>query len=319
MQTRPFGKLGSVSSLTLGGGGLGQLWGATTREECLATAREAPELGITLLDMAPSYGNGEAESVIGEAFNGSLPDGVCITTKCRVGDIPPNDIAAVLEESINTSLNRMKIDHVDVFFLHNWVTADGAPTYDRGTPRSSVENAVIPAMEDIVASGRARAWGLTGIGDPAVLIDMLDSTVRPDFIQIITNLLDSPGGLKYPDGLSQPRNIISAASRTGTAIMGIRAVQAGALTSALDRFKPLDNPETLDFRRAAPFRAIAAEVGQSPAFLAHQYSISMNGPATVVLGVKNREELRECVAADAAGPMDPQLIQRIDKAVGRAD
>ena len=171
MNTRPFGKLGSVSALTLGGGGLGQLWGTTTREECLATAREAPELGITLLDMAPSYGNGEAESVIGEAFNGSLPDGVRITTKCRVGDIPPANISALLEESINTSLERMKIDHVDIFFLHNWVTTDRAPTYDRGTPRSSVENYVIPAIERIIKSGRARAWGLTGIGDPAVLID----------------------------------------------------------------------------------------------------------------------------------------------------
>jgi aryl-alcohol dehydrogenase-like predicted oxidoreductase len=315
MNQRPFGKLGNVSALTLGGGGLGQLWGTTTREECIATAREAPELGITLLDMAPSYGNGEAESVIGETFNGNLPAGVRITTKCRVGDIPPADISALLEESINTSLERMKIDHVDVFFLHNWVTADGAPTYDRGTPRSSVENAVIPAMERIVASGRARAWGLTGIGDPAILIDMLDSGIKPDFIQIMANLLDSPGGLKYPDGTAQPRNIIAAAQRAGASIMGIRAVQAGALTSALDRPKPADNPETLDFQRAAPFRAIASEVGRSPAFLAHQYSLSMEGPATVVLGVKNREELRECVAAEAAGPMDPALIQLIDQAV----
>ena len=46
MNARPFGKLGTVSTLSLGGGGLGQLWGPTTREECVATAREAPELGI---------------------------------------------------------------------------------------------------------------------------------------------------------------------------------------------------------------------------------------------------------------------------------
>jgi aryl-alcohol dehydrogenase-like predicted oxidoreductase len=96
-------------------------------------------------------------------------------------------------------------------------------------------------------------------------------------------------------------------------------VQAGALTSELDRFKPVDNPETLDFQRAAPFRTIATEVGQSPAFLAHQYALTMEGPSTVVLGVKNRTELRECVAADAAGPMAPALMQRIDQAVGRMD
>ena len=176
---------------------------------------------------------------------------------------------------------------------------------------------MIPKLQRFVSEGRISGWGLTGIGDPAVLIAMLEAGVTPDYIQIMANLLDSPGGLKYPDGLARPRDIIAAAQQAGTPIMGIRAVQAGALTSALDRSKPADNPETLDFARAAPFRAIAAEVGQSPAFLAHQYALSMDGPATVVLGVKNREELRECVAAEAAGPMDPTLIQRIDAAIGR--
>ena len=62
MRQRPFGKLGATSALTLGGGGLGQVWGATTREECVGTVREAVESGIEVLDLAPSYGNGEAES-----------------------------------------------------------------------------------------------------------------------------------------------------------------------------------------------------------------------------------------------------------------
>ena len=48
MDIRQFGALGYVSSLSLGGGGLGQLWGATTREECIATVHEAVDRGITL-------------------------------------------------------------------------------------------------------------------------------------------------------------------------------------------------------------------------------------------------------------------------------
>jgi aryl-alcohol dehydrogenase-like predicted oxidoreductase len=318
MKTRSFGKLGSVSALTLGGGGLGQLWGPTTREECVALTREAIDSGITLLDMAPSYGNGEAESVIGKTFGGALPSGVRITTKCRVGETPPADIPALLEASLAESLARMKLQRVDIFFLHNWVTADGAPTHDRGTARSVVESTIAPTMQRLVSEGRVGAWGLTGIGDPPVLIDMLDNgSARPDFMQVMANLLDSPGGLKYPDSPAMPREILGATARVGVSVMGIRAVQAGALTSALDRPKPLDNPETLDFNRAAPFRAIATEVGQSPAFLAHQYALSIDEPSTIVLGVKNREELQECVAAEAAGPMDPALMARIDAAVGR--
>ena len=47
MQRRTFGKLGEISALTLGGGGIGQVWGPTTQEEAVATVREAVEAGIT--------------------------------------------------------------------------------------------------------------------------------------------------------------------------------------------------------------------------------------------------------------------------------
>src|SRR5262249_59365604 len=61
MQQRTFGQLGDISALPLGGGGIGQVWGPTTREEAIATVREAWASGITFFDVAPSYGRGEAE------------------------------------------------------------------------------------------------------------------------------------------------------------------------------------------------------------------------------------------------------------------
>ena len=51
IETRMLGRLWPVSALTLGGGGVGQLWGPTTRDECIATVRTAVDCGITLLDM----------------------------------------------------------------------------------------------------------------------------------------------------------------------------------------------------------------------------------------------------------------------------
>ena len=65
MENRAFKPFGSISSLTLGGGGLGQVWGETTREEAVATVNVAIEKGITHLDVAPMYGKGEAEMVVG--------------------------------------------------------------------------------------------------------------------------------------------------------------------------------------------------------------------------------------------------------------
>ena len=49
MKTHAFGRLWPVSSLTLGGGGLGMLWGPTTFDECVATVHDAVAAGINLL------------------------------------------------------------------------------------------------------------------------------------------------------------------------------------------------------------------------------------------------------------------------------
>ena len=98
-------------------------------------------------------------------------------------------------------------------------------------------------------------------------------------------------------------------------MLGIRAVQAGALTDAMDRDLPADDADRLDFDRAAPFRALAAEAGESAAALAHRYALSVPGIDSVVLGVKNRAELAECVAAAQRGPLAPDLMARIDAAV----
>ena len=46
METRMLGRLWPVSALTLGGGGVGQLWVPTTRDECIATVRTAVDCGI---------------------------------------------------------------------------------------------------------------------------------------------------------------------------------------------------------------------------------------------------------------------------------
>src|SRR5882762_5234860 len=92
MRQHDFGRLWPVSTLTLGGGGLGMLWGETTVEECIATVHDAVAAGISLLDLAPRYGDGKAELVVGEAFGGRLPDGVRVTSKCNLGNTPPEHI-----------------------------------------------------------------------------------------------------------------------------------------------------------------------------------------------------------------------------------
>jgi aryl-alcohol dehydrogenase-like predicted oxidoreductase len=65
----------------------------------------------------------------------------------------------------------------------------------------------------------------------------------------------------------------------------------------MDRVLPADDADQMDFERAAGFRALASDWGQTPARLAHRYALSTHDIGSVVLGVKNRRELLECIDA----------------------
>lgn len=323
MEQRTLGWFGPVSVLTLGGGGLGQVWGETSREEAIATVRAAVEAGITLLDVAPGYGRGEAEHVVGEAFGGRLPDGVRIGTKCMLGDPGPGRLQQRLVTTLERSLESLGLDRVDLLFLHSNLVPDGyvQPRHPElqaklATPWTRYVEEARPALERLVAQGRIGAWGLSGIALPRTIRDALGSDPAPTVVQCIANLLDSPGGTYVHDAPPEPRAVIAAAVASGVGVLGIRAVQAGALTDAIDRALPDDDPEMVDYRRAAPFRGLAREVGESPAALAHRYALTIPGVDSVVLGVKNRAELAECLAAAARGTLEPELVARIDIVVG---
>jgi aryl-alcohol dehydrogenase-like predicted oxidoreductase len=320
MKTRAFGSLFPVSTLTLGGGGLGMLWGKTTFDECVATVHDAVAAGINLLDLAPRYGDGKAEQVVGAAFGSRLPKGVYITSKCNLGAPAPDKVLSVMRQSIETSLRLLQRDKLDIFFLHSNVAPDGHPMWQaadvsRFTPLSLYRSHVRDAMEKLKEQGLIGAWGLTGIGHPDAIVEVLGEDPKPAAVQCIANLLDSPGGLKFYADPARPRDVMAAARKHGVGIMGIRAVQAGALTAAIDRDLPADHPEVLDYARAAGFRAVCAEMGEDPAIVAHRYALGLDID-TLVLGVKNRAELAGCVAAAEAGPLPAEVVARIDGSVG---
>lgn len=317
METRQLGQLWPVSALTLGGGGLGQVWGPTTREEAVATVKAAVDAGITLLDLAPGYGKGEAENVVGEAFNGKIPEEVRITTKCWIGTIPVNEIYPKFERSLKRSLETIKRDHVDLFFLHSLIHPEDyvfqSPNQEQfGVPWSHYLDGVIPAMEKLKAEGRIGNWGITGTGLPKSIMEALRHDPKPAVVQAIANLMDSPGDMQRYEEPPEPRNIIRTAKNNDVGVLGIRAVQAGALTAKFDREVPPESKDAQDYEKAASFRKLCAELGEDPADLATLYALAMENVDTVILGVKNRQELNDIIKAEAKGPLDKEIIKKID-------
>lgn len=321
MRTGNLGSIGAVSRLALGGG-IGQIWGEVTHEEALATIHAAIDAGITLLDSAPGYRN--AEGFIGEALAGRPPAGLKFTTKCNPDVADPREIPAALERSLGASLEALRLPRVDVFFLHTSIHADDfvfahgdAQKHRFSTSRSAYDNEVAPTMQRLKDQGRIGAWGITGIGVPSALLEVFEGAPRaasplPDVVQVIANLMDSAGALRRYAEPARPRDIAAAAKAKGLGVMGIRAVQAGALTAAVDRQLSPNSPDRADYDRAAPFRALCADWGQDPAYVAHRYALSLPDFDTLVLGVKNRAELAMGLAAEADGPYSAAEMAAID-------
>src|SRR4051812_30749935 len=101
MKTTDLGPLRGVSQLTLGGGGLGGVWGERSPDEAIATVRAAVDAGINLIDLAPIYGTSEA--LVAGAFEGRPPADLRFTSKCYLAS-PRDGVRQRLLDSLETTL-----------------------------------------------------------------------------------------------------------------------------------------------------------------------------------------------------------------------
>lgn len=315
MQINTLGSFGPVSRLTLGGGGIGMVWGPTSKDDAVATLKRAVDGGIDLIDAAPGYKI--CEAMIGRAFEGHLPQGVRVTTKYSLGSPPPDQVYERLRTSLLASLKTMRLERVDMLLLHSEIRPDGfeypagqPPKDERSTSLALYRSAVVPAFGRLAAEGLIGHWGITGINHAASTIAALSSGPAPAAVQAIANLLDSPGEMNGTGLAPRPRDVIAAARQHGVGVMGVRAVQAGALTGAMDRTE--QSATTLDFARAAPYRALCQSWGEDPAIIAHRYSLGMAGVDTLVLGVKNVAELEAALTAERRGALDDDQVADIE-------
>jgi len=323
MEKREFKPFDYVSALTLGGGGLGQVWGETTREEAVATVNLAIEKGINHLDVAPMYGKGEAERVVGEVFKGRELDGIKITTKCRLGTLPDEEVYDRLTSSLNKSLDNLNMEKIDLFLLHSQLREDDFQLYTlneyRDTNTTSLScyyNSVIPAFERLKKEGKIGSWGIGGLGQNNAIIEAINYETKPEAIQCVVNPLNSAGAIGYVDADYNPNSILKESRKAGIPILGIRAVQAGALTIKMDRephVSGFDIKDFEDYDRAEPFRVLADKWEISPSLLAHRYALSVDEVSSVILGVKNRKELLECIEAEVNGKLTLEQVTKIEE------
>jgi aryl-alcohol dehydrogenase-like predicted oxidoreductase len=132
----------SVSRVGFGGGGIGQVWGPTTEAESVRAVHRALELGVNVFDVAPSYGDGKAEEVLGRALQGR-PEPVIVATKVRLSVDDLSDVAGAVRRSVDASLRRLRRDTVDILHLHNRLT----PQRGERPDSLSAEDVLGPVLE----------------------------------------------------------------------------------------------------------------------------------------------------------------------------
>ena len=151
MHVRSVGATGlKVSRLGLGT----MTWGRDTdeheaRDQLIAFA----EAGGTLLDSAAGYGDGASEELIGSLVGDVVArDEVVIATKAgisrRTGTRVTDASRGTLLATLDGSLKRLGVDHIDLWQVHTWV--DDAPLEE-----------TLSALDTAVASGRASYVGIS--------------------------------------------------------------------------------------------------------------------------------------------------------------
>jgi aryl-alcohol dehydrogenase-like predicted oxidoreductase len=173
---RPLGKTGvEVSILGLGGSAIGD---ARIESEAIRIVQEAIDAGVTFLDNAWEYHDGQSEEWMGKALRGRRDQVFLMTKVCTHG----RDRAVAMQQ-LEESLRRLQTDHLDLWQVHEVV-------YDNDPANHFRSGGVIEALDQAKREGKVRFVGFTGHKDPAIHLAMLAYDYPFDTCQMPLNCFD---------------------------------------------------------------------------------------------------------------------------------
>ncbi|MEU3488009.1 aldo/keto reductase [Streptomyces massasporeus] len=242
------------------------------RENALAVARRAVELGVTLIDTAYLYGGGANEELLAEALH-PYPEGLLITTKVGVartgpgGDWKLDGRPEILRDQVRQALRRLRMERIDLLQLH------------RIDPET-------PLADQLGALRELQTEGLVGrIGLSEVTVDELERArelVDVVSVQNRYNLLDR-----------EHEAVLDACAAAGIAFLPWRPVAWGNAGAE------------------AGIAAVAAEVGATPTQVALAWLLDRAPVVLPIPGTARIEHLEENLAA-ADLKLTPAQRERLD-------
>lgn len=305
MRFKLLGKSGlRVSELALGTMTFGEDWGwGAAQEECRKIFEAYMAAGGNFIDVANNYTDGSAEKIIGELVTARRDQWVVSTkyTLCK----RPNDPNACgnhrknMVQSLEASLERLKTDYVDLYWVHAW---------DYVTPVDEV----MRALDDMVSAGKVL---YVGISD------------APAWVVAQANTLADLRGWSRFVGVQFPYNLLEREPEGDLLTMAkafdIAAVTWGALSSGKLTGKHSGHTTGETKRRwwdSVPEREraiigevvkIAGEIGRTPSQVAIRWVIQQQHRALIipVLGARTADQMKDNLGCLDFSLSDDQLTR----------
>jgi diketogulonate reductase-like aldo/keto reductase len=140
------------------------------RQQETAALRAGIDAGMSLIDTAEMYGDGASERLVGEAIRG-LRDKVFLVSKV----LPHNASRRGTVAACERSLQRLGVDHVDLYLLH-W--RGGVPLEE-----------TLAGFAELQRAGKIRHWGVSNFdADDMAELTALDGGDAASTDQVLYNL-----------------------------------------------------------------------------------------------------------------------------------
>jgi aryl-alcohol dehydrogenase-like predicted oxidoreductase len=304
MEMRQLGGSGfHVPALCLGTGTFGgsneffKAWGQTDVAEASRLVDICLEAGLTMFDSADVYSSGAAEEILGQAIKGRR-DKVIISTKgtFRFGK-DANDIGSSryhLIRAVEGSLRRLGTDFIDLYQLHS---------FDAKTPIEET----LGTLDDLVRAGKIRYIGCSNFSGWHLMKSLAISEKYGLARYVAHQAYYSLIGRDYewelmPLALDQRVGAVvwsplGWGRLTGKIRRGQPFPQTSRLNSKLVAESGPQVPEEYLYRVVDALDEVAKEIGKTVPQIALNWLLSRPSVATLVIGARNEEQLRQNLGA----------------------
>ncbi len=289
MEFRPLGNTGiELSVLSFGASSLGQEFRAVDLNEALEAVPVALDCGMNFIDTSPYYGRGMSEVLLGVALKNIPRDSYYLGTKLGRYDANHFDFSASrVVESVDVSLHRLGVDHLDICLCHDIEYVDMQQIVDE----------TLPALRKIQEQGKVRFIGISGY--PMNIFSFILEQTDLDVVLSYNH---------YTLQNTMFAGLVPMLQERGVGIMNAAPFSARLLTNApLPPWHKATEEVRAICRKAAEF---CSDQGVDIAQLAVQFSVAHPDMTTCITGSANPERIRQWTEW-VEQPTDQSLLESV--------